>query len=203
MRLPKPFPRIKDLDDHKVVSLLLGHIEWATDEFFYGKSYPIFKFLHNKYHTLLRVEIMDFIHDIYIDIIGIRKQAKTCKLATFTFKSTLNTWIGVVSSRFCYAVIQKDKVNAATGNTDDGDRFFDDFISNSINDNIFDMEDVNKMLSAMRNPRYRELIRKRYVEGKTNEETAVELGMEMDNYYNRHRLAKAQFVNVLKEEGLL
>lgn len=203
MRLPKPYPRIKDMDDHEVVSLLLDHIEWATVEFFYGKSYPIFKFLHTKFRKSLRIEVIDFIHDIYVDIIGKRKQAKTCKLATFTFRSTLCTWIGVVSTRYCYAVIRKNKVSAATENLDDGDRFFDEMLSNSINDNIFDKEDLNKMLAMMRNNGYRELIRKRYVEGKTNEETAAELNMKMDNYYNRHRLAKVQFINILREEGLL
>jgi hypothetical protein len=43
----------------------------------------------------------------------------------------------------------------------------------------------------------------RYIEEKTNEETAIVLGMTMDNYYNKHRLAKAQFSNILRKEGLL
>lgn len=43
----------------------------------------------------------------------------------------------------------------------------------------------------------------RYVEEKTNEETAMVLEMTMDNYYNKHKLAKAQFCNILRKEGLL
>ena len=55
----------------------------------------------------------------------------------------------------------------------------------------------------MPNLRYRNLIELRYVKEKTNEETADILGMTMDNYYNKHKLAKAQFCNILRKEGLL
>ena len=41
------------------------------------------------------------------------------------------------------------------------------------------------------------------VEVVANEETAELLGMSMDNYYNKHKLAKEQFTNVLKKEGLI
>jgi DNA-directed RNA polymerase specialized sigma24 family protein len=55
----------------------------------------------------------------------------------------------------------------------------------------------------MTNERYRQLIIYRYVEGRTNEETAGLLSMNMNNYYNKHRLAKRQFREVLKKEGLI
>lgn len=199
MRLPIPYPRIKDKGDREVVSLLLKRISWATNEFLYGKSYPIFKCLHKCYYTDCP-EIIDFIHDIYVDIIEPRKQTTTCKLETFTFRSSLYTWIGVVSTRFCY---QKYKDKISTESLDDGDRKIDILVSTSLNENIFDLEDLDKMLAMMTNDRYRDLIRKRYVEGKTNEETARELNLKMDVYYNKHRLAKVQFINVLRKEGLL
>ncbi|MBQ0128419.1 MAG: sigma-70 family RNA polymerase sigma factor [bacterium] len=199
MTLPIPYPRIKNKDDHQVVALLLKHTNWATDEFLYGKSYPIFKALYRRFYTDCP-ELLDFIHDIYIDIIEPRKQSSTCKLETFTFRSTLNTWMGVVSTRFCYSRY-KDRI--LTESLDDSDRKMDIWVSTSLNENLFDMEDLNKMLSMMTNDRYRGLIRRRYVEGKTNEETAAELNLSMDVYYNKHRLAKVQFINVLREEGLL
>lgn len=199
MRLPIPYPRIIDKDDRQIVALLLKRIGWATNEFLYGRSYPIFKSLHKRFYTDCP-ELLDFIHDIYVDIIEPRKQTTTCKLETFTFKSTLNTWVGVVATRFCYSKY-KDKI--LTESLDDSDRKFDIWVSTTINENLFDKEDLNKILSMMRNDRYRELIRKHYVEGKSNEETAVEMNMIMDNYYNRLRLARLQFINVLKEEGLL
>ena len=38
---------------------------------------------------------------------------------------------------------------------------------------------------------------------KSNEETAEILGMTMDNYYNKHKLAKEQFAKILRKEGLI
>ena len=62
--------------------------------------------------------------------------------------------------------------------------------------------DIEIVLAQMPNMRYRALIRYRYLEEKSNEETAQLLGMSMDNYYNKHKLAKEQFVTMLKKEGI-
>lgn len=61
-------------------------------------------------------------------------------------------------------------------------------------------QDALIILSQMPNKRYSSLIRLRYLEQKTNEETAEALGMTMDNYYNKHKLAKEQYVRVLRKE---
>lgn len=55
----------------------------------------------------------------------------------------------------------------------------------------------------MPNQRYRKLIEYRYIQDRSNEETAALLSMSMANYYNKHKLAKAQFVATLRKEGLL
>ena len=61
-------------------------------------------------------------------------------------------------------------------------------------------EDAEKLLSLMPNERYRTLIQLRYLEQMTNEETAKELEMTMDNYYNIHKRAKAQFESICRKE---
>lgn len=55
----------------------------------------------------------------------------------------------------------------------------------------------------MPNQRYSKLIELRYVEEKSNEETALLLGLTMANYYNCHKRAKAQFCTELRKEGLI
>jgi DNA-directed RNA polymerase specialized sigma24 family protein len=65
-----------------------------------------------------------------------------------------------------------------------------------------DRQDVLTVLRLMPNQRYSALIRMRYLEEYSNEETAEALGMSMDNYYNKHKLAKAQYELVLKKEVL-
>lgn len=66
-----------------------------------------------------------------------------------------------------------------------------------------DMQDVHKILAAMPNDRFRTLIEYRYIDEKSNEETAELLGVTMPNYYNMHKRAKAQFCEELRKEGLL
>ena len=65
------------------------------------------------------------------------------------------------------------------------------------------MHDLKKILASMPNERYRRLIEFRYVEDRTNEETASLLGLAMSNYYNTHKRAKGQFCAALREEGLI
>lgn len=197
--LPIPYPRIKDKDDHQVVEWLLKRVDWATSEFLYGRCYPIFKSLHNRFYSD-SPELLDFIHNIYVDIIEPRKKSEKCKLQTFSYKSTLYTWMGVVSIRFCYA---KYKVSIQLINLDDSDRNSDIPISKPTINDIFDREDLEKILDMMTNDRYRQIIRLHYLDGLSNEETAQKLGMDLPNYYNKHRLAKVQFVKALKKEGLV
>lgn len=200
IRLPIPFPNIKNADDRQVVSWLLDMIGWATNEFLYGKCYPIFKSLHVRFYTDCP-DIIDFIHEIYIDIISPRKTSNICKLQTFDFRSTLYTWMGVLSSRYCYS---KFKRQIYTESLNDGDRKFDIMTSNNTKmEDIFDKEDVIKILGMITNDRYRQIIRLHYLEGKSNEETADLLNLSMDVYYNKHRLAKVRFITALKMEGLL
>lgn len=198
-RIPIPYPGIKDKDDHQVVGWLLKRISWATNEFLYGKCYPIFKSLYTRFYTDCP-EIMDFIHDIYVDIIGDRKRVDTCKLQTFNYQSTLYTWMGVVSSRYCYLKYGKQ---IFTESLDSGDRNFEILVSNPVTDCFFDREDLEKIMNMISNDRYRQLINLRYLKGLSNEETAKQLNMSMDVYYNKHRLAKVRFVSALKKEGLL
>lgn len=199
IRLPIPSPRIKDVDDHKIVAWLLKRVEWATQQFFYGRCYPIFKSLHSRFYTA-SPELIDFIHDIYIDIMEPRRKSEKCKLQTFGYQSTLYTWIGVVSRRYCYA---KYKISIEIFSLTDSDRNSDISPSKPTINDIFDREDLEKILEMMTRERYRNIIRLHYVDGYSNEETAAKLDMDMPNYYNKHRLAKVQFIQALEKEGLL
>ena len=63
------------------------------------------------------------------------------------------------------------------------------------------MEDLETILSLMPNKRYSLILRLRYLEGMTNEETAKTLQMSMDNFYNKHMRAKKQFNEIIRKEG--
>ena len=46
MKLPVQCKMIVPWDDHKIVAALLKYMPIPTEEFFYGKCYPMFKSLH-------------------------------------------------------------------------------------------------------------------------------------------------------------
>ena len=88
------------------------------------------------------------------------------------------------------------------GNDEDvGDRFDGIYGSVEIDFSHLEYQDVLVMIEQMPNERYRKIIRLRYLEHLSNEETAEALGMTMANYYNKHKLAKAQFLSVCGKEA--
>lgn len=195
-RLPIPFPHVAKMSDPEVVAALLKHLATETAEFFYGKSYPVFKSLHGRYYTDC-AEVVDFINEIYIDILSVGKDKKKCKLENFHYECSLKNWVGIVAIRFCYTRFRRQ---VPIKNFDDGDR--KDPLSASLpsNNPTLDREDVEKILSSMTNKRYSTLIRLRYLEGHTHEETADLMDMTMENYYNKHRLAKVQYLIAYRKE---
>ena len=63
-------------------------------------------------------------------------------------------------------------------------------------------KDVQKMLGLMRNPRYRLVIQRLFLEGYNYEELAVELNTSVANLYNIKKRAMSEFaVIVLNEYG--
>lgn len=85
-------------------------------------------------------------------------------------------------------------------NVDDSDII--DQIGGSIDMDFSGMNraDVEVLLGMMHNGSYRKLIRLRYLEQMTNEETAKALGLTMANYYNMHKRAKEQYEAVRRKE---
>ena len=85
-------------------------------------------------------------------------------------------------------------------NENDGDRTDSIYGSIEIDFSNLNRQDALAIIRQMPNKRYSELIRLRYLELKTNEETAKELGMSMENYYNKHKLAKEQYERIFRKE---
>ena len=111
-------------------------------------------------------------------------------------------WLKIVAENYCHQLFAK-RIPTDEKNDVASDRY--NLNDNSIlaNTRKLDMEDVYKILAMMPNQRYRKLIELRYIEEKSNEETAQLLDMTMANYYNKHKLAKAQYCETLRKEGLI
>lgn len=187
--------------DEEIVHHILHRNEEETIIFLYQQCYPLFKSVYNKYYTDCET-CVEFINQIYLLIMTPRKSTGVSPLQTFGFRCTLTMWLKIIAENYCKQLFRK-KVDFSDGVSTESDRlnFQDDSLELDFR-SIY-AGDVMRILDMMPNVRYRNLIELRYVKEKTNEETADILGMTMDNYYNKHKLAKAQFCNILRKEGLL
>ena len=190
---------IESLTDKEIVEAILRRDAKVTRLYLYEMYYPLFKARYDKYYTDCE-SCLEFINEIYVYIMTPGVKSGKCYLASFGYSCRFEHWLKIVVENYCHQLYKKKPELIDTPDTP-GDRKTDN--STTIDIESLNQADVNAMLNLMRNKRYRDLIRYRYVEEKSNEETAELLGMSMDNYYNKHKLAKEQFTNVLKKEGLI
>lgn len=189
-----------NMTDQQIVTALINRDEDVTRAFFYIKCYPLFNSIFEHYYTDCDTCI-EFINEMYIYIMSPHRSSGKSKLESFRFESTLYTWIKVVCLYYCYARFDEKNRLVVDKNDEPTDRNTPIHESIQMDIDKINHEDVLKILSLMPNARYRELIRLRYLEGYTNEETAQQLGMTMDNYYNKHKLAKAQYLQAYEKEA--
>lgn len=189
--------------DHEIVDALLRRDNMVTRDFFYRKCYPLFKSVYDNYHTDCS-SCMEFISEIYVHVMSPSKETGQCKLEQFKYQSTLFTWLKTVCLFYCYKRYErKGKVQTehiSEKYDEDGVRI--DILpeSISIDEDSLSRNDVETILRLMPNRRYSQLIRLRYLENHTNEETAEIMGMNMNTFYNKHKLAKEQYLKTLKKE---
>ncbi len=192
---------IENYTDQEIAQAILSRDTFLTKEYLYRMCYPLFKSIYDKYYTDCENPI-ELINEIYVYILMPHRETHRSKLQNFGFRCTLTMWLKIVTENYCHQLFAKritsnENNDVADDRNDIGD---DSFIANT---RKLDMDDVQKTLSMMPNQRYRKLIEYRYVDEKTNEETALLLEMSMANYYNCHKRAKAQYCEVLRKEGLI
>lgn len=191
-------------DDRMIVNAILLRDQKITQQYLYIKCYPLFKSVFDNYYTDC-LSCMEFINEIYIHLLT-PKDTGLCKLQTFQFGSTLTTWLKTVAVYYCYEHYRrKQKISFVEEKKEtdsyQGDRFNQYVASMYVEDSIMSKDDLEAILSLMPNKRYSMIIRLRYLEGMTNEETASALQMSMDNFYNKHMRAKKQFNEIINKEG--
>lgn len=198
-------------EDLQTAQALIHRDEAVTRKYFYRQCYPLFKSIYDNYYTDC-TNCKEFIDEIYIVVLAPSKITGKCQMENFKGESTLTTWLKTACLYYCYKKYeQKNRIPIYNPlifpdnqeKDDDGGRYKENFGSVEIDFNNLNREDALTILKRMPNKRYSEIIRLRYLECLTNEETATALGMTMDNYYNKHKLAKAQYIRIHgKEEQL-
>lgn len=197
--------RIDNYTDQEIVKAILNRDTFITKEYLYRKCYPLFKAIYDKYYTDCETPV-ELINEIYVYILIPHHETHRSKLQDFGFRCTLTMWLKIVAENYCHQIFAKriPKDQNFDGEDDSFERISD---SVEIEINNLRMEDdkkiVQRILSKIPNVRYRRLIELRYLQEKTNEETAAALNMKIDSYYPKHKLAKAQLYMALKQEGLI
>ena len=199
-------------EDLQIAKALINRDETVTRSYFYQQCYPLFKSINDNYYTDCAC-CKEFIDEIYIVILAPGKTTGKCQLENFNGDSSLTSWLKSVCLFYCYNRYERKRrmplydplpnsSKKGKEQDDGGDRF--DILYGSVEFDFCNLnyQDALVILKQMPNRRYSDLIRLRYLEQKSNEETAEALGMTMDNYYNKHKLAKEQYVCILRKEAL-
>lgn len=200
MRL-EDFKYINSLSDQEIVQAILNKDARITRLYLYEKCYPLFKSCFDKFYTDCD-NIIELVNETYLYIMMPSEETGKIPLANFGFRCSLAMWLKIIVVNRCTQLYKRKIDIVEMEKLPDGDRINVETLSLTSRE-LSCRADVNTLLKLMPNQRYRELIRYRYVDGRSNEETAELLGMTMDNYYNKHRLAKLQWHNVLRKEGLV
>ena len=192
---------IESLTDKEIVNAILKKDARITRLFFYRKCYPLFKSCYDNYYTDCETCI-EFINQIYLLIMTPRISTGKSPLEKFCFRCSLTMWLKIISENYCKQLFTQKNI-FFTSTSSESDRLFFSQDSLELDFSSINRTDINRLLEIMPNIRYRNLIELRYVKDKSNEETASILNMTMDNYYNKHKLAKEQFCKILRKEGLI
>ncbi len=187
--------------DQEIVEAILNRNAIVTKDFLYKKCYPLFKSIYDKYYTDCENPI-ELINQIYLYILIPNKKTHRSKLQDFGFRCTLTLWLKIVAENYCHQLFTR-KLETTDNISIESDRNIWESYSLESDFNALNMEDVKRILHMMPNERYRRLVEYRYLDEKSNEETALLLNLTMSNYYNVHLRAKAQFCEVLRKEGLI
>lgn len=197
-------------EDLKIAKALIERDEALTRRYFYRQCYPLFKSIYDNYYTDCH-DVKEFINEIYILVIAPSKKTGHCQMENYKGESTLTSWLKTVCIYYCYRKYElKNRTPLfdtlpTSGDADEKKEDGGDIIgqiggSIEIDFSSVNRADVETLLDLMPNKRYSRLIRLLYIEQRTHKETAEALGMTMKNYYNKRRLAEAQYNEIRRKE---
>lgn len=195
-------------EDLQIAKSLIVRDEMVTRKYFYQQCYPLFKSIFDNYYTDC-ANVKEFIDEMYIIVLAPSKLTGKCQMENFRGESILTSWLKTACLFYCYKQFEikgkmprKERLPLLNADDDDdvSDRADSIYGSLEIDFSNINRQDAQVIIKQMPNKRYGELIRLRYLELKTNEETAKELGMSMENYYNKHKLAKEQYKRIFRKE---
>lgn len=179
--------------DKEIVDGLIANRRDMIEYFFYRKCSGLLYFIVCRVYKGA-VDTNEVLNELFLYLAANNWH----KLRQFDFRSKLTTWLGVVAIRF----FQKNR-SLLTDNDRDlplidkgGDPAYQPTESWSRT------HDIRRVISRMKNERYRYVVELMDIDGRTPEETAAIMGISVANLYNLRHRAHAQLAMIIgrKEE---
>ncbi|MGM9736041.1 MAG: RNA polymerase sigma factor [Candidatus Cryptobacteroides sp.] len=179
--------------DQQIVDALLSKDEKVTHEFFFVRCRPLFCSLIRRIFDY-EVDYDEMVNELYIHLMSDDGR----RLRTFQGRSSVYQWLKCVATR---VFLEKRDGGMVIEDVSSEPPCISDAHETESMEMDWVRQDVRKMLSLMRNPRYR-LVMQRLLDGYDYESIAEELRTSVPNLYNIKKRAMTEFTAiVLKEYG--
>ncbi len=185
----------KILSDKDIVDGLLANDERIVYYLFYEKCSVMFSYIIKsifKYH----IDRDELISELYIYL----KRDDWHKVRNFNYQSKFTTWLSVVAVRFF--IQRRGSLIDYTSNIAPVDMTtIPDIESTTRFDLFIDKIDLYTAINKLTNPRERFALFAIDIEGRDEEDVAIDLGVSVANLYNIKSRAKKHLSTILKEKN--
>lgn len=176
------------MTDQEIVQKLIDRDNRLTNDFLYKQCKPLFQsIIRNMFDY--QVDYNEFVHEVYIHLM----ENDARRLRTFNFSSSLFGWLKMVAIRYFLDKKNRGKMIENEREEPPTEKKDDDMTSETTTASSMDVE---RLLAAMDNQRYIDVIRKLVLEDMSPEELADEMNITTANLYNIKKRAMRQLTQV-------
>ena len=177
------------LSDKEVIERLLSNDPAFEYHFFYKQCAPLL--------SKIRWDVFDNqveFNELDNELMLLLKTDDWNKLRTFGYLSTLFCWLKTVALRHFNAIRNDLKPEKTFDEEDDKEEL--DLESHGL-------DEIKKLLNKVVIPKYRDILRMKYLESKTDEEIREDLSVSIELYNKLKSKAEKHLIRVIRNEGEL
>lgn len=185
------------MTEQQIIQALIDKDKTVTEDFFFRRCRPLFLSVIKSVFETRSVEYNECVNSLYEALMKDDAQ----KLRGFKGESTIYNWLKTVTIRH-FIAMRKDMDGEQPTETDTN-RGVPPSEEADEDSNIARSSahaDVERLLKAMRNDRYRNVIRRSMLDEVEDAELAIEMGIRVENLYNIKRRAMAQLIQVSQKD---
>ena len=177
------------MTDKEIIQKLIERDNRVTQKFFFEYCKPVFfRIIHKVFNY--EVDYNEFVNELYIYLMD--KDAKKLRDLKLESEFSLKSWLIVVTTRFF--IKKRNRLIEDKSQEPLYDEAYDNMVSETTIDTSMDIE---RLLSAMPNERYANVLRKLILEDMEPEDLALEMGINTANLYNIKKRALLQLTRIV------